>query len=569
VSAVLGVSAGYHDAAAALVVDGDIVCALQEERRSREKGDPSIPRRAMATCLAAGALDARDLDAVIFYENPYAKVERVMTSLVSALPGSLRQVPRAIGAQLGSKVWVLDTIAETLGIERKRVAFVDHHKSHAASAFFASSFERAAILVVDGVGEQSTTSIHRGDRETIELLAEVPYPHSLGLFYAALTAWLGFEVNDGEYKVMGLAAFGTPRYRAEMAKLISLDADGSFALEPSYFAFATDTEVGFSSKLEKLLGSRRPPGLPWDLEGARDRRYADVAASLQQTLEEAMLGLARAALARTGAEDLCLAGGVALNAVANARILRESGCARLFVPPAAGDAGGALGAAILGAIERGARRPAPLRSAALGASISNDEARELCGALGLSAQAVDDPIESAAALLARGKVVAFARGRDEWGPRALGQRSILAAPFEVDTRERINRVIKRREPFRPFAPAVSTLAAPAWFEGAPNDMTPFMTTVCDVREREALAAVTHVDGTARVQTVDAASAPDLAEVLLAFERHASRPVLLNTSLNGAGEPIVSTATDAIAFFLGHAVDAMIVGDLLLEREAKS
>lgn len=560
-TAVLGVSAGYHDAAAALVVDGAIVCALSEERRSRIKGDPAVPFRAIEVCLRRGGISARELDEVVFYENPYEKIERVMTSLVRAMPASLRQVPRALGAQLGGKLWILDTLAERLEIDRARVTFGDHHQSHAASAFFCSPFERAAVLTVDGVGEDTTTAIYRGDGATLSRIAHIPYPHSLGLFYAALTAWLGFAVNDGEYKVMGLAAFGAPRVREKIGRLVRLQDDGSFELDLDYFAFATDTELGFSEKMCKLLGPRRPPQLPWDLATERDRGYADVAASLQATLEDAMVALARRAIAVTECEDLCLAGGVALNAVANARVLRESGARRVFVPPGAGDAGGAVGAAILASIARGAPRPAPLLSAALGDEISNDEARSLCDELGLRAQRVEDVAAATAALLARDQVVAFARGREELGPRALGQRSILAAPGDAATKERLNRAIKRREPFRPFAPAVLADRAAEWFEGAPNDMTRFMTTVCDVRSPETLGAVVHVDGTARVQTVDDESAPELAAVLRACER----PIVLNTSLNGAGEPIAGTATDAIAFFLASGVDALVVGDLVVDR----
>lgn len=566
-SAVLGVSAHYHDAAAALLIDGEVVCALQEERRSRSKGDAQIPRRAIAACLAHAGITAADLDEVVFYENPYAKVERVLVSLVRALPRSLRQVPRALGAQLGSKLWILDALSEEVAIDRKKVTYVDHHASHAASAFYASPFERAAVLTIDGVGEETTTAIWRGSGTELECLASIPYPHSLGLFYAALTAWLGFEVNDGEYKVMGLAAFGASRFEEEVARVLRIQEDGSFELDLDFFAFTTDTELGFSKKLETLLGPRRPPGLAWDLATERDRRCADVAASVQRRLEEAVLALSRSALAKSGERDLCLAGGVALNAVANARVLRESGCERLFVPPAAGDAGGALGAAILASIRRGDRRPDAMRTAALGVDVSTDEARELCEALGTGARVVSDVAEHAAERLARGEVVAFARGRDEWGPRALGQRSILAAPRDEQTRERLNRVVKRREPFRPFAPAVLAHRAADYFEGAPNEMTRFMTTVCNVCSARAssLGAVTHVDGTARVQTVDSESAPDLDAILRAFEARTGVPVLLNTSLNGAGEPIVSTATDAVAFFLAHPVDAMIVGDVVLDR----
>jgi carbamoyltransferase len=565
VSAVLGVSAHYHDAAAALVVDGRVVAAMQEERFSRVKNDPSVPRRAALACLAEAGIAARDLDRVVFYENPYAKLERVLVSLLRAFPRSYRQFPRALGAQLGDKLWILDSIAEALDIDRERVTFVEHHRSHAASAFFASPFARAAVLTVDGVGEETSTAIWNGEGTELSLVERLLFPHSLGLLYAAFTAYLGFAVNEGEYKVMGLAAFGQPRFRDELSRCVRLGADGSIELDLDYFAFTTDTEVGFSSKLEKLLGPRRDPGRPWDLATPEDARAADVAASLQAVTEEALVSLAKEAKRRTGHDALCLAGGVALNAVANARILREAGFARVFVQPAAGDAGGALGAAILGALELGQPRPEPLTSAALGAGIDPAEAAPLAEALGLAAEPVADPAVALAELLERGKIVAVARGRFEWGPRALGQRSILALPRPEAVRDRLNRAVKQREMFRPFAPAVLAERAGDYFEGAPNDMTPFMTTVCPARaeRREAIAAAVHVDGTSRVQTVAPGDA--LHPLLTELGRRGLPEVVLNTSLNGPREPLCATATDAVGFFLAHPVDALLLGDTLLTR----
>jgi carbamoyltransferase len=567
-AAVLGISAHYHDAAAALVVDGRIVAAMQEERFSRLKNDPSLPRRAAAACLAQGKLAGGDLDAVVFYENPYAKLERVMLSLARDFPRTFFQFPRAVGSQLGSKLWVLDEIAEAVGVDRRKVRFVEHHESHAASAFLVSPYEDAAVLTVDGVGELATTALWHGSGSALRRLGAIDFPHSLGLLYAAFTAYLGFEVNEGEYKVMGLAAHGTPRFRAEMARVLRLADDGSFTLEPRFFAHTTDRDVGFSPALEALLGPRRPPGRPFDLgANAEDRRAADVAASLQAATEEALLGLARAARARTGCAALCLAGGVALNAVANARIAREAGFARVFVPPAAGDAGGALGAALLGARDLGDPRPPPLATAALGEPFDGGAAVDLARELGLTPRAVADPDAAVAERIAAGKVVAVCRGRFEWGPRALGQRSLLADATRAGSRERLNRAIKQREPFRPFAPSVAAAAAPAFFEGAPNDMTPFMTTVARIEpgRAAALPAVVHVDGTARVQTVTAAAAPDLAPILDAVGRASGIPIVLNTSLNGAGEPIVAGPVEALAFFLQHPVDALLAGDALIEK----
>ena len=568
-SAVLGISAYYHDAAAALVVDGRVVAAIQEERLSRLKNDPSLPHRAAHACLAQGGITAADLDRVVFYESPHAKIERILVSMLRSYPRAWRQFPRAIASQLGSKIWVVDQIAEMLAIPRQRVGFGNHHRSHAASTFFASPFERAAVLTVDGVGEDISAAIWLGDGTELRCLGSIAYPHSLGLLYAALTAYVGFEVNEGEYKVMGLSAFGKPRFRAEFARLFKQGADGSFELDLPYFAHHTDIELGFGRKLEALLGPRRAPGRPWDLGSDEDRRYADVAATLQQVTEEALVALAREARRRTGCDALCLAGGVALNAVANARILREAGFSRLFVQPAAGDAGGALGAAYIGAVELGDGRPVPLESAAFGQAISTADARALADQLGVRYRAVPDPANEVADLLARGKIVAMARGRFEWGPRALGQRSILALPKDPATRDRINKVIKRREPFRPFAPAVQAAAADTWFETGADDMTPYMTTVANVRPERAgdLGAVTHVDGTARLQTVTAASAPDLHAIIAATAERTGIPVVLNTSFNGPGEPIVAGAPEALAFFMSHSIDALLLGDILIERGA--
>jgi len=568
-AAVLGLSGDYHDAAAALVVDGVVIAAVQEERLSRIKNDPGLPIRAAHACLRHAGVAAGELDRIVFYEDPFAKLERVLTSTLRTFPRSLRQFPRALGAQLGGKVWVIDRIAEGLDVPRERVGWTEHHRAHAASAFLVSPFARAAILTVDGVGEETSTGLWLGDGAAITALGRIDYPHSLGLLYAGLTAYLGFEVNEGEYKVMGLAAYGTPRLRDELARVVTLHDDGTFELGLRYFAYLADAELGFGPALEELLGPRRPPHRPWDLARDDDRHYADVAATLQQVTEEALLGLAREARRRTGADALCLAGGVALNAVANARLAREAGFAHVFVQPAAGDAGGALGAALLGALELGDPRPAPLASAALGLPIDPGAAAALARELGLVVRTTGDVADEVARRVAAGEIVAFCQGRFEWGPRALGQRSLLADPADPASRERLNRAIKRREPFRPFAPAVLRDRAGAYFDAAPSHLTPFMTTVCPIREPhgDELAAVRHVDGTARVQTVDDTGAPELAAVLRALDARTGRPVVLNTSLNGAGEPIVADEVDALAFLAGHPIDALVIGDVVVTRGA--
>ncbi|MFT3712637.1 MAG: carbamoyltransferase N-terminal domain-containing protein [Archangium sp.] len=566
-SAILGISANYHDAAAALIIDGQLVAAMQEERFSRIKNDPALPLSAARACLSLAKLDPRAIDEVVFYENPYGKLERVLLSMLRTFPRSLRQFPRALASQLGSKLWVLDGLADGLGVPRERITHREHHASHAASAYFASPFERAAVLTVDAVGEDTSTALWLGEGRKLECKERIAFPHSLGLLYSALTAYLGFEVNEGEYKVMGLAAFGQPKFRAEFEKLVRLDADGRFSLGLDYFDSHTNTEVGFSTRLETLLGPRRMPGTPWKLEGEineADQRAADVAATLQAVLEDALLALARRAKAVTGAEALCLAGGVGLNAVANARLFREAGFAEFFVQPAAGDAGGALGAALLAAAERGEPRT-KFEHAAWGAPVSGDVALALAQGLGLRAQRVSSVVDATAERLLKGDVLAFVQGRFEWGPRALGQRSLLSLPTPVAVKERLNRVIKRREPFRPFAPMVLAPRAGEFFGPFAPRLAPFMTTVAEVRSdaRAKLEAVTHVDGTARLQTV--ASDTLVGGLLERVGRETGTPVLLNTSLNGQGEPIVATEADAFAFFLAHPVDGMIIDDVLIDR----
>ncbi|MBC7793983.1 MAG: carbamoyl transferase, partial [Clostridia bacterium] len=499
-SAVLGVSAHYHDSAAALVVDGRVVAAQQEERLSRIKNDASLPRRAIRAVLEIGGIDAQALDAVVFYEKPYTKLERVLVGTMQAYPRALRQFPRALGSQLGDKIWIIDALADFLDLPRERIETVEHHASHAASAFYPSPFQRAAVVVVDAVGEKACTSIWKAGPEGLKSIMQIDYPHSLGLFYAAVTAYLGFEVNEGEYKVMGLAAFGKPSRRDAMAKLLRVNVDGSYELGLDFFDRFTRTELGYGHAMSVLLGVPRLAGERWDLARQDDQSYADIARSAQDALEDALVGIAKAARERTGADALCLAGGVALNAVANRRIAREAGFAQVFVQPAAGDAGGALGAALIGAMARGDPRTQPIRDYGLGVSVRNAPVMTHAKALGLHAVTCD-PVTALADALQAGEIVALVQGRNEWGPRALGHRSIIARADDADVRERLNRAVKKREPFRPFAPVVIADDATRYFDGAPNLMTPFMTTVCDVRDPVRLPAVTHVDGTARLQTV--------------------------------------------------------------------
>lgn len=559
-AAVLGVSAHYHDAAAALVVDGRIVAAQQEERLSRVKNDPSLPRMAIDACLALGDIEAAALDRVVFYENPYRKLERVMVGSFAAFPRGAGFFRRALRSQLGDKLWVLDQLAAHLGVKRERVSFVDHHQSHAASALDCAPFDDAVALTIDGVGEQESTAIWAPADGGPRRVASIDYPHSLGLFYAAITAYLGFRVNEGEFKVMGLSAYGTSRFDDEVKQLLQVAADGSFRLRTSAFDEHLRPDRAYGDELVQLLGPARESQRPWDLDGGEDRRFADVAASAQRALEEAVLALGRAAHERTGARHLALAGGVALNCSANARLLAEGPFERVFVQPAAGDAGGALGAALLGARSEGDAIDGRF-DPALGVAADPDRAMAVARHLGLNADRVDDPEREAAERLAGGAIVAWVRGRSEWGPRALGQRSLLTRGDDVTLRDVLNRRIKGREAFRPFAPVVRDEHASALFEGAPNDMTPAMTTVCRAMD-DSLPGCTHVDGTARVQTVGPEGALD--GLLRAMEGHGQR-ALLNTSLNAAGEPLVAHVTDAIDFFVRRKPDVLYVEDVRITR----
>jgi carbamoyltransferase len=566
-AAVLGIAAHYHDAAAALIVDGRVVAAIQEERLSRVKHDASLPLRAARACLSYAQLAPGALDRVVFYENPYEKLERILMQTLRHAPRALAFFPRALRSQLGHKLWVLDDLAEQLGVARNKVEHATHHESHAASAFFASGFDNAAVLTLDGIGEHTTTAIWHGRGETLTPVLAQALPDSLGLVYAGLTAWLGFHVNADEYKVMGLAAYGTPRFRAELERVARIEPDGSLCVDASYFDDFLDPDRAYGKKLVALLGEPRSPRTPWQLgESASDQRYADVAVSLQALTEDAALALAQRALRETNCDRLCLAGGVAHNARMIGELARRSGARDLFVQPAAGDAGGALGAAYLGALRAGDRLVTGLPSAALGLPCDPARAAILAQASGLSATRKRDPADALAEALERDQVVGVMSGRWEWGPRALGHRSILAAPGSPATRDRINAAVKHREPFRPFAPAMLDTQLARYFEPTHTLLERFMTSVAVVRPeaRAQLGAVTHVDGSARVQSVDSASDSLLAGTLRALERRTGLGACLNTSLNVAGEPIACDAIDGIDTLIEGKLDALLIEDLWIE-----
>jgi carbamoyltransferase len=558
---VLGIACYYHDAAAALVVDGRVVASAEEERFSRVKHDPGFPLQAIRFCLEHAGLTAADLDGVAFYEKPLSKFHRTVHTV--------RRYPPVDVAELGARLARIRH--ESLTIERRfRDAFTydgpfwfaEHHASHAASAFFCSPFDHAAIVTLDGVGEFATTTIGRGQRHACEILAELHYPHSLGLFYGALTAFLSFAVNSDEYKVMGLASYGQPRYLDAMHTLMEVREDGSFELNLAYFAYHVDDRVMFSEKLVELLG---PPAVPGATPGQREM---DIAASVQAKLEEAVSAILRKAGALTGETNLCLAGGVALNGVSNWRAFRTSSFKRLFIQPAAGDAGGALGAALYAYHQLPGAREVHEFSPYLGPEFTDVEMQEALDSFALDYRRMkdDDLLQEVARRIGDNQIVGWFQGRMEVGPRALGARSILANPTNADMKDHINACVKFREEFRPFAPAVLEERADEFvvLDGQP---APYMVLVPDARPGAAtrVPAVIHVDNTARVQTVSCDAHPRFHGLLRALDAQIGVPVVLNTSFNVKGEPIVCTPAHALRCFLNTDIDVLAMGNFLVEK----
>ncbi len=555
-SVALGLSGGYHDAAAALVIDGRLAGALQQERVSRIKHDAALPIQAARLLLDAHGLGPGDVEAVFFHEDPYAHLERVLLWSLRSFPRGLKAFPRAMRKQLGSDLWVLDRIAEGLGVARQRIHKGEHHRSHAASAYLCSPFEHAAILTVDGVGEHHSTGLWEGKGTQISCLGQLELPHSLGLLWAGVTGWMGLAVNRGEHEVMGLAAHGTPRFDAVFERWVTQSADGSFQVDAEPLAWLSDPDRGFGPAMEAALGPARPFNARWSLSDPDFQLRADVAASLQQRTNQVLLGLAEALHSRTGAGDLCLAGGVALNCRAIAHVQAHGPFERVFVQPAAGDAGGALGAVLSGLGVR-----AQMAHTAWGLPCAPARAQALAEALGMAVERVSDPLQRATAHLAQGQPLAWVQGRCEWGPRGLGNRAILASAADPVLGARLSTQVKPRAPFRPFAPVVSERHFSAHFEGAPDLCTPFMTTLRQSPNGES-PATTHVDGSARVQS--AGPGHVLEPLLKVFASKSGHPVLLNTSLNGPGDPAVARAEDAIAWAMAHPTTPMLIHDLWIQ-----
>jgi carbamoyltransferase len=592
---ILGVSCYFHDAAAALLRDGRLVAAAEEERFSRKKHDYEFPARAIEFCLRMGGIPSSALDYVVFFEKPFVKFERLLLTCMQGFPRSRRLFQEAMIAWLGDKMWIRHLLQTRLGLRPERILFSEHHLSHAASAFFCSPFPEAAILTIDGVGEWTTAAVGVGRGTDITLLEEIRFPHSLGLLYSAFTAFLGFEVNEGEYKVMGMAPFGTPRYVDRVWKLIRVGDDGGFELDMDYFEFHRSSDRTYGARFVELFGTPRDPGVPFftatsgypayfgprpadhQALAAHNQHYADLAASIQVVVEDVVLRMARHAHRRTGLSRLCLAGGVALNSVANGRVMREAPFQELYIQPAAGDSGGALGAALWAHhAVLGQPRTFVMEHASWGQAYTRAEIAAALDAAGAAYTAFDDEdrlLDHVVDRLEQGRVAGWFQGRFEWGPRALGHRSIIADPRRPAMKDLVNVKIKYREPFRPFAPSVPVGRAEEYF-ALPDPVrhypARFMLYVVDVHgaRRDAIPAVTHVDGTARLQTVREEPSPRYHRLLERFGKATGVPVLLNTSFNLKGEPIVNTPAEALATFQRSGMDLLVLGDAVIEKRAR-
>ena len=598
---ILGISAFYHDSAAALVQKGEIVAAAQEERFTRIRHDSAFPAQAVKYCLEAGRVTLKDIDHVVFYDKPFLKFERLLETYLAFAPRGFRSFAAAFPVWSREKLFQREMLSDELARHMpevnidKKLMFTEHHQSHAASAFYPSPFKTAAILTMDGVGEWTTTSAGLGEDNSIKIHREIHFPHSLGLLYSAFTYYLGFKVNSGEYKVMGLAPYGEPKY-AKLIRdnLIEIKPDGSFHLNLAYFEYCTGLRMT-NRKFDKLFGA--PPRSP---EKLLTQREMDIAASIQLVTEEVVERLVEDVVKSFGVRNLCLAGGVALNCVANGRVLRSGKVDRLWIQPAAGDAGGAVGAALaayhlyLGKPRNGhnslngSNGLDGMSGSLLGPAFDQDEIEERLHAAGARYEVLEEDalIAATADALVAQKAVGWFQGRMEFGPRALGSRSILGDPRAPDMQKHLNLKIKFRESFRPFAPSVRYEDVAEWFEL--GEASPYMLLVADVAEKRRLAmteaqkalfgidklnvprseipAVTHVDYSARVQTVHRETNPRFHKLLTQFRARTGCPVLVNTSFNVRGEPIVCTPEDAFRCFMGTELDVLAIGNCLLRKE---
>ena len=594
-SKVLGLSFFYHDASAVLLVDGIPVAMAGEERFSRKKNDAEFPTKAVEFVLEQGGVSSAELDWVVFYESPFMKFDRVLKTSLATFPIAPLYFAHGIKNLFTSKIWIRELIARKLNISHQKILFPEHHLSHASSAFFASPFEESAILTVDGVGEWACATIGVGKGNEIKILQEIHFPHSLGLLYSAFTAFLGFEVNEGEYKVMGMAPYGQPKYVNKVKELVRFFDDGSYKLNLEYFSFHHSTKATYSQKFIDLFGKPRDPssqfftrntGWPsyfgerpnestYEAMAKEQEYYADIASSVQSVLEEGVIRLARKAHELTGLNKLSYAGGVALNSVANWKIREQTPFQELFIQPAAGDGGGALGAALIGEMVAGQQKRSFVQQhASYGKSYSaEDIEKELKERNDISYERVVDEqelLDKTVEAITSGKVIGWFQGRFEWGPRALGFRSIIADPRREEMKDIVNTKIKFREPYRPFAPSVLTEHATEFFEmsdGEKESPFRFMLYVVPVKEekRALVPAITHVDGTARPQLVDKETNPLYWRLIDTFYQKTKVPMLMNTSFNLKGEPIVNTPANALATFQKSGLDMLVVGNFIVSK----
>jgi carbamoyltransferase len=594
---ILGISAYYHDSAACLVVDGEIIAAAQEERFTRKKHDSEFPINAIEYCLTEARIAASDIDYVVFYDKPFLKFERLFETYLAFAPKGFKSfatsLPVWVKDKLFQKTVIIDALKEHLSEEidwAEKLLFSEHHLSHAASAFFPSPFEEAAILTMDGVGEWATTSLAVGSGNRLSVKNEIHFPHSLGLLYSAITYYIGFKVNSGEYKVMGLAPYGEPKY-ADLIKthLVDIKEDGSFHLDMSYFDYCTNLKMT-NKKFDDLFGA--PPRKP---ESTLTQREMDIAASIQAVTEEVVTKLARGIRKNTGLKNLCLAGGVALNCVANGKLLRENIFENIWIQPASGDAGGAVGAALAAyyLMLNQPRKVKPndsMKGAYLGPEYSQKEIEERLASVGAKFEVVGDKelITLTAQALADGKAVGWHQGRMEFGPRSLGGRSIIADPRSPSVQKQLNLKVKYRESFRPFAPSVLREDVSEWFQIETD--SPYMLLVADIAKdkqlemteeqkklfgieklnvpRSDIPAVTHVDYSARIQTVHKETNAKYHALISEFKKLTGCPVLVNTSFNVRGEPIVLSPEDAFNCLMGTDIDFLVVGNCIMKKECQ-
>ena len=589
---ILGVSCYYHDSAAAILKDGELVAAAAEERFSRQKHDSGFPHNAIEFCLNSAGITTADLDFAVFYEKPLLKFERILLSSLQMFPQSSGVFRESMITWFNEKLWIKSQLLDKLQIPASKLLFAEHHMSHAASAFFTAPYDEAAIMTIDGVGEWTTATVGYGKsawdasgENSIDLFSEVRFPHSIGLLYSAFTAYLGFRVNNGEYKVMGMAPFGEPNYLDKVHQLIRLGDDGSFNLDMDYFSYHYSPRRTFNRKFVKLFGDPRPPEREFftaqthpDRAGSiadENQRFADIAASIQAATEEAIINMANYAHRQTGSRRLVMAGGVALNSVANGKILEQTPFEELYIHPEAGDGGGALGAALY-AYHILLNKPRKLvmdDHVFYGKGYTTAEIRAVLDEQGVKYEMINDEAKLTARTvdtLLDGGVVGWYHGRFEWGPRALGNRSILADPRRPEMKETVNVKIKFREPFRPFAPVVTEERAPDYFDMGPYDgqATPrFMLVVRPIPEdkQSDIPAVTHVNGGGRLQAVRRQDNQRYYDVIKGFGEATGVPVLLNTSFNLRGEPIVTSPANALNTFSKSGINTMYMGKFIIRK----